>query len=810
MIRAILFLAVLWPTWASAQTLSGRVTGQNELPLPGATIVVREETSGRVSGGGAANAEGAYQLDIPRPGPWTIEVSFVGYETQTRRLTLREGEAQTWDVTLQRIALPNNEVTVAAARAEGRFSPITYSNITPRQLAMLPDATDLPVALSSQTGITAYSENGNGLGYTYLRLRGFDERRVAVSINGIPQNDPEGLSVYWINFYDLQHAVKDIQIQRGAGAAAYGSSAVAGALNIVVDPFTLEPTLSAEVGLGAFATRRFTGQWNSGLLRDTYVAFVRVSRVESDGYREGAWVDFTRVFAGVTRFGERTRFTVQAFGGPQRDGLAYYGISKASNEDAVARRANFAATTRDEEFFHQPRLELRHEWELRPGTTLTQTLFGMYGFGYFDFDSSWRTANYLRLPAGALGLTDVQRQQPLYEVLPNLSRLQFRATVDQGQVGYMARLAARTKILSWTAGFEARTHRSTHYGYVLDAPELPASVVGEEANARVYQYQAGRDVVSAYGSVMLRLLPQVAVQGDLQVSGQRFTFFNEAFFGNEFTVPYLFVNPRLGATFFPDAPTQVYASAAYAQREPRLKDFYDATEAGDGAEPLFAQGNGRYDFDAPLTRPEKGWNLEVGVRHVHPRYRVSLAGYYLALRDEIVRSGGLDVYGQPRTGNAERTEHRGVEVEAAVRLMAGLDLEGNASFSRDRFVEFMEYRRSGPVDRAGNRIAGFPERTANLTLRYARGPLEVRLTGQHTGLIPVDNTNAQTPETRVDPYTLVNATVALTHAIAGGRVRFAVDVNNLTNAKVLTWGSGADEFFPAATRHIFGRMTYTF
>ncbi|MCK7517700.1 MAG: Plug domain-containing protein [Ignavibacteriales bacterium] len=48
-----------------------------------------------------------------------------------------------------------------------------------------------------------YSENGNGIGYNYLSIRGFDQRRISVSINGIPQNDPEDHNVYWLDFPDL-------------------------------------------------------------------------------------------------------------------------------------------------------------------------------------------------------------------------------------------------------------------------------------------------------------------------------------------------------------------------------------------------------------------------------------------------------------------------------------------------------------------------------------------------------------------------------------------------------------------------------
>ena len=62
---------------------------------------------------------------------------------------------------------------------------------------------DIPNYLSQLPSTTFYSENGNGIGYNYLSIRGFDQRRISVSINGIPQNDPEDHNVYWLDFPDL-------------------------------------------------------------------------------------------------------------------------------------------------------------------------------------------------------------------------------------------------------------------------------------------------------------------------------------------------------------------------------------------------------------------------------------------------------------------------------------------------------------------------------------------------------------------------------------------------------------------------------
>ena len=78
---------------------------------------------------------------------------------------------------------------------------------------------DLPVFLNGNTSMNSYSESGASVGYSYFSLRGFDQRRISILINGVPQNDPEDHQVYWVDLSDITSSVENIQIQRGIGTA---------------------------------------------------------------------------------------------------------------------------------------------------------------------------------------------------------------------------------------------------------------------------------------------------------------------------------------------------------------------------------------------------------------------------------------------------------------------------------------------------------------------------------------------------------------------------------------------------------------
>jgi iron complex outermembrane receptor protein len=269
-----------------------------------------------------------------------------------------------------------------------------------------------------------------------------------------------------------------------------------------------------------------------------------------------------------------------------------------------------------------------------------------------------------------------------------------------------------------------------------------------------------------------------------------------------------------------------YFSVALANREPRMKTLYDGEEAGAGFEPQFARApDGSFDYDVPFVEPEQLLDVELGGTLTRTRYRLTANVFFMDFRDEIVPSGGLDQFGVPRTGNAERTRHVGLEIEGAVRLAPGLDFRANATFSRNRFVRFKEFVTLPDfsvveADRDDNPIAGFPEQVGHLGLSYRRGGLTALLNVKYAGRQYIDNSGGKDPDgtpnegLEVDPYTLVNASLqyAFSEDSALHGLRLALDVNNVLDDEVLLFGNvgfGTPQFFPTATRHAFFSARYT-
>ena len=102
-------------------------------------------------------------------------------------------------------------VLVTGTTATERETPVTFTDVSRGFLAQRYSMQDVPVILAEQPSMISFSDGGNGVGYNFIFLRGFDQRRLSIMVNGVPQNDPEDHNVYWIDFPDLLASASSVQ-----------------------------------------------------------------------------------------------------------------------------------------------------------------------------------------------------------------------------------------------------------------------------------------------------------------------------------------------------------------------------------------------------------------------------------------------------------------------------------------------------------------------------------------------------------------------------------------------------------------------
>ncbi len=791
---------------AQSGSISGFVKdAQSKEPLPGANIYLKEIRKGTTS-----DHDGFFQLKLIPAGKYHLTVSYLGYQKFVQEVVIQNNQTISLDIQLKPTAILGREVVVVATRAVEGESPVTFSTLEKQEIETHYFVQDIPAMLSEMPATTFYSESGNGIGYNYISIRGFDQRRISVMINGIPQNDPEDHNVYWVDFPDFLGNVQDIQVQRGAGSAFYGPPAIGGSVNIITSQFSADPYINAYVGTGTYNTQKYSLSLNSGLLKNQYVLFARVSQIKSDGYREQSWVNFKSYFIGAARFGKRSVTRIHFYGGPIEDHLAYYGIPKEKAKNRETRRENPIKRPDEIENFNQPHLELIHEYLISDNLKLNNTLFGIIGYGFFDYDGSWAPMSYFRLTP-EYGFEVKGDPEQVY-----VNDLLIRAYVYNKQVGWLPQLHWEHGAGKVVLGSEIRLHRSLHWGRIQKgSPDLPKAVNNEyqELNyigkRRYYEYKGAKDIVSPYLHSTYRFNPKTLVMFDLQLVYNRYRLYDEAFLGNDFTLKYYFLNPRFGINYKIQKGLNLYASAARTSREPRLKNFYDAAEASTPASwgpvvPQFEQNpDGSLNFDKPLVKPETLYDLELGLGYQSTQWQTNVNLFYMNFKNEIIKKGQLDRFGQPITGNAERTLHVGLEFSLRGNLTQHLLLNGNITLSRNELKKYSVYKSDGTrVILDGNPIAGFPSTLANLRLTYHNRGLQASLAMQHVGKQYTDNFKNE--DHTVDPYTVFNGMLGVRIPdIAGlSSLKIQLHIQNIFDTLYISHGEGT-LFFPAAERQVF-------
>lgn len=820
-----ILVLIIFPITIFSQSLSGFVFDKsNNKPLEYANIYIPELKTGT-----ATNSLGYFIIDLKNialPETFSLRVSYVGYKAFVKRLSKPELD-KTHYIYLEQDILSSQTILVTSSLGREKFLPITYNNISKVEIQKKYTVQDFPQFLSEFPSVVSYSENGNGIGYNYLSIRGFDQRRISVTINGIPQNDPEDHNVYWIDFPDLLEDVNNIQIQRGVSSNLIGAPAIGGSINIIASPFTHKKEIKLKSGFGSFNTKKLTLSFNSGLI-DNYAMYARVSKINSSGYRENSWVDFFSYFVSVIRYDDNVTNQLNFFGAPIADGLAYTGLPKWAIYDKNERKKNFSywedfqgqytyvtpRRTNEIENFNQPHIELLSEVRLSENLKFNSALFAYWGKGFFDYDGSWADTSYFRMT-----------YENGFSTSPDFSNALIRAYVDNTQFGWIPRFQLNTTYGDFIFGLELRRHRSLHWGSVWYAQGIPT---GPDQTWRYYEYRGAKDVLGGFIFYQNKFLRKFTLNLESQFVYNKTRLYDEKFVGTDFTIINFFVNPKLGLIYDLSEGLNLYGYVANVSREPRLKNYYDAAESSGGEVPQFEIDNqGNYDFSKPLVKNENLTNLEFGISHKTNFYSYNLNVFYMFFKDEIIKRGMVDRFGQPITGNADRTTHQGIEFSGEINPFRYISVNLNLSYMKnvvDKGFVYMKYRdpitnqrKVAQIDLAGFSIPNSPDLIGNLRISYDDNSLFLSLSANYVGKQFTDNFDKKLNELLikypkmvsyndnvVPDYFVINFDARYKFEIPYlGKVTIFGRINNLFNRLYAAYGIG-NEFFPAAERNFFG------
>jgi iron complex outermembrane receptor protein len=647
-------------------------------------------------------------------------------------------------------------VLVSAIRAGDR-APISQKTIARDVITQRHFGQDVPMLLQGASpSLTAHTETGTNWGYSYLRLRGVDQTRINITLDGIPLNDMEDQVLYFANFADLMASVQSVQVQRGVGTSTAGTASFAGSVNFETTPIALGETGGdVSVQVGSFGAQRVSAGFRSGLTDSRFAVYGRASALRTNGYRDHSGVEGRSAFVGAGWFGDRTIVKATALVGLLADTLSYTGATLA--ELRQNRRFN-PLSPEELDKFGQQMFALSVSHSANDALTLNTTVYRNSASGNYDF------------------FFDADRYR--FGLAHTWYGVTSAATIERGN-------------LQVNTGVNANTYQRAHRGFLR--PDLTTSL---------YDNTGHKQDASAFAKATLDQ-GRIRWFADVQTRWARFRYEPDPRAGiDERSIDWVFFNPKAGATVQLGGAWSAYASYGLTTREPARSDLF----AGD--DDLNA-GNVADYGDFTRVKPESVRDLEAGVTWAAAGRSLQANVYSMDFRNDIARIGPPTASGSIVRRNVGASYRRGVEVDGRWQLAPRVALGGNAALSTNRIRSFTDSSRGTPVVRRNVEPLLTPRFMSAQRLELAASKaITLTVEGRYQSRAYLDNTSS--PDRVLPDFFVLDATARATWSRYSLTLRGANlgDTQKFGSGSVS--GSGTVRYFVLPARAVFATFDVSF
>lgn len=804
----LLILSIGVPLLMSGQYLiEGKITdSESGAPLTGANIALKNTFKGVVS-----DARGNYVIENLPKGDYELTVSFIGYQTINKKINLSSDIKL--DIALQKSAIMTDEIVVKAIRA-GSNTPTTHSNLNHKDLASSNLGQDLPFMLNLTPSLITSSDAGAGIGYTWMNIRGSDNTRINVTLNGVPVNDAESHGVWWVNMPDIASSTDNIQIQRGLGLSTHGSGAFGATVSLQTT--TLKDKAYAEISssAGSYNTLKNSLGFGTGLIDQHWTFDGRISRITSDGYVDRASAKLTSYYLSGAYYGRNTVIKLLTFSGEEKTYQAWTGVPGDSLE--TNRTMNPSGMYYDDEGnlkYYDNEIDNYHQEHFQVHLTQTVSnilnfnISGHYTFGkgyYEQYKPNEKFSSY-NLPNIIIGNETIKRTD-----------LIRRRWLDNDAYGFTYSLNYEPKNrLKLVLGGGYQIYQGEHFGEIIWAKyALNANI-----RDRYYDNDALKKDFNSFLKVEFEPVTKLHLFADLQYRNIYYDFLGLAWIQNEVAplqqrVNFNFFNPKAGISYKINTSGALYLYAGIGSREPVRSDFTNSS---------------------PDSRPkhEIMKNIETGYRHKGKRMLLNSNIFFMDYKDQLILTGEINDVGKFARQNVKKSWRAGIEIEAAFMLSNSFQWNANLSLSRHIIPKFIEY--SDKYDDNWNwtdfdikeyrntKIAFSPEIIASSQISYK--PFEnliFSLSSKYVGDQYIDNTSSR--ERMLDAYLIHNLRANYSfNTILLGNAEITLQINNLLDTKYITNGwiykgvvgsqgliTIEDGYFPQAGIHFLAGINLKF
>ncbi|MBL7033470.1 MAG: TonB-dependent receptor [Candidatus Delongbacteria bacterium] len=707
----------LMTTALSAAVLQGTVksTSSGKL-LAGAEVTLVGTRYGTVT-----DLSGAFKLENLPAGSYSVQASFVGFDKMRQAVTLAEGVPMQLNFQLKASLLISDEIVITANRATERETPVAFTNIAENDIKKKFTIQDIPHLFKHSPGIYVTTDGGSGMGDSGVKIRGFDEQRLQVMINGIPVNDPESKKVYWSNWGSLPSGSQSIQVQRGVGSSLYGSGAFGGSINVVTSESRSVRSLGFNTAYGMNETFKLGFDYNTGLLPGNQAWLFRLNGMWGSGFRHNSFYSGGSYYLAWAKYMSDARtLRVVLHGAPQEHAYTYYSNPASDfadygdeyNANAFVRRndPNLRPQDLDGEgellsrdyvsfdnnHFHKPQFEVHFNQDMSNGDKLTSSAFVSVGRGYGE-----NMNNYYRVARDDDGFMSMNA---IFDA--GSSVYQYRNYSLHQQAGFLSNYLHHLGNHDLTFGVETRYWDARHKGEIMNTfgNESTTYTIGGvsipfEEGDLYYDYTTTKPQVSVFGHGLWRFGP-AALMTDLQYSFRHYHTWedipgnnNLPVAGGEFEIvdadggtaaynlidqtwDYSFINPKVGLNYNIGQHFSVFTNYSQTYNEPRVKYFYNYGAPWDDIDLETVT-----DYEFGISSYFTFVNTKLNV------YRLDFDNKTLQITDPLkANEPGYDYKGR-RYEIVGSALYEGIEISNQVRIFEGLSWNTSFTYMRNQWSD---------------------------------------------------------------------------------------------------------------------------
>jgi iron complex outermembrane receptor protein len=513
-----------------------------------------------------------------------------------------------------------------------KLTPVTFQNISGKDLKAKSTGQEPSYLLSETPSITVYSDAGSTQGYSYFRVRGIDQARINISLDGVPLNEPEDQGAYLSNYPDIINSISRIQIQRGIGTSKNGVASYGGSVQLFSPNLYDSTHTIIGFGYGLFGGHRIFGEFNSGI-KNNKAFYIRASQVYSDGYKYNSSNNSQSVFMSGELIKDKSTFKINTLIGHQQNQLAWLGVSEALI--AQDRRTNINENERDN--FTQALLQLQHSWHHKSTSSIQSSIYYTYLNGNNDFNLN----SFLGLPS----------TNELYNYA-------FQSNL----IGIFSNYTFSKKSFNWTTCIHGNVYDRRHIG-------------SEKTQGKLYENTGYKNEISVFAKADYTI-NQLTFFADIQARYASFDYHGDVPLNK---LDWYFINPKAGLSFAVNNHSTLYYSIGRTGREPTRNDMFE------GNDNLLADALGHAII--ANTYPEYVVDQELGLRHQSGKINLNLNFYYMNLKNEIVLNGQLGPNGLALTNEVDHSYRTGAELSINYKINDNIHLINNSSYNYSRIKE---------------------------------------------------------------------------------------------------------------------------